>query len=436
MTLLLPYGARLGVLGAAFVLALAVFAVLSRSQPPGAPSPRALGATTSSGPTDRRIALLQAALAGDADARGAHTALGAAYLQKAREAGDPGWYARAEAAFTAALRRDGRDAGAVTGLGALALARHDFRTALVHGRRARRLAPRMVRPYGVVADAQLELGRYDAAARTLQRMVDLKPNLDAYARVSYFRQLHGDLPGAVGAMRLAVAAGGEAPENAAYAQTLLGDLEWERGRAGAARMAYRAALARLPGHAPAHVGLARLDGGRARLDAAARRLRTVTDRLPVPAYVTALGEVELARGRPAAARRQFALVRAQYELLGATGVATDVEAALFEADHGRPARALALARRAWRAAPSVRSADAMGWALTRAGRPRRGLRFARRALALGTRDPVFHYHAGVAARAAGRPAMARRELRAALRPGPDFSPLYAPRARRVLRGLA
>jgi hypothetical protein len=82
-----------------------------------------------------------------------------------------------------------------------------------------------------------------------------------------------------------------------------------------------------------------------------------------------------------------------------------------------------LGRRVWEAAPSVRSADALGWALTRAGRPREGLSFARRALALGSRDALFRLHAGVAAREAGLAAQAERHLavaaeaRAALSPG-------------------
>ena len=40
-------------------------------------------------------------------------------------------------------------------------------------------------------------------------------------------------------MRLAVEAGGQAPENVAYVQTLLGTLEVNRGHVVAARRAYR-----------------------------------------------------------------------------------------------------------------------------------------------------------------------------------------------------
>src|SRR5215217_9563791 len=69
-------------------------------------------------------------------------------------------------------------------------------------------------PIGVLVDALIELGRYPEAGRVLQHMVDRKPDLAAYARVSYWRELHGDLAGARRAMVLAASAGGDTAENA------------------------------------------------------------------------------------------------------------------------------------------------------------------------------------------------------------------------------
>src|SRR5439155_13208026 len=113
-----------------------------------------------------------------------------------------------------------------------------------------------------------------------------------------------------------------------------------------------------------------VEAARRRFAPAVSRLRGVVDRLPLPAYVVALGETELAAGRSADAHRDLELVRAEQRLLAANGVNTDTELALYEADHGSPARAVALARRAWASAPSVRSADALEWSLARAGRAR------------------------------------------------------------------
>ncbi len=385
--------------------------------------------------TDERIRSLQAAVGNDSTSAESYASLGDAYLQKARETADSSNYVRAESALRAALKREPGDAGALAVLGSLANARHDFATGLRYGERARAAAPGVVKPYGVIVDAQVELGRYEAAERSLQRMVDLKPNLDSYSRVSYFRELHGDLPGAVAAMRLAASAGGDARENSAYVQALLGNLQMARGRIADAQRAYRLAAARFDGYIPAQVGLAHVASARGDLDGAIRLHRRVVARLPLTAYVVGLAEAELAAGRRGAARKSLALAAAQQRLEQRGAVNVNPETAVIEADHGSPARAVTLARQAYGAAPSVRSADALGWSLTRAGKAREGLRYATEALRLGSRDALLLYHAGIAARDAGRPDLARRHLTRALAGNAQFSPLHAPRARRALEGL-
>jgi tetratricopeptide (TPR) repeat protein len=416
---------------AVFLATLLVLAFVNRS--PSTPSGEgaADGGAPAGRSTEERIRGLQQAVREHPERTASYSLLGGAYLQRVRETGDPSYYRRAEAILERALERDPRDPGTLTGIGALAAARHDFTTALDYGRRARRLAPDVVRPYGVVVDALVELGRYDAAARELQRMVDLKPDLASYARVSYFRELQGDLDGAVEAMGLAVSAAGGTPENTAYVQTLLGNLELTRGRPAAAREAYRTALDRFPGYMPARAGLARLAAAGGRLDEAIRGYRAVVARLPLPEHVIALGETELAAGHRAEARRDFELVRAERRLLAASGVNTDVELAVFEVDHGDRRRGVRLARRAWRAAPSVRSADALGWALTSAGRPRAGHGWARRALRLGSRDPLFRFHAGIAARRSGRAEEAARHLKIASAGAAALTPFVRAELRRA-----
>jgi len=425
---------------AAFAASAALLIALHGSGSAPAPDLRALGGTGITPmpglSTDERIRNLQSVARAQPKDADVYAYLGDAYLQKVRETGDAGFYNRAAGVLRRALELDPQNVSALTEMGALSLSRHDFRAGLRYGREVTRLAPQIVKPYGVLVDALVELGRYDEAAVALQRMVDLKPNLSSYARVSYFRELHGDLPGAISAMRLAVSAGGDAPENVAYVQTLLGNLEFEVGHLAAAREAYRTALARYAGHVPAVAGLARVEAARGRFGPAIAHYRDAVTRLPLPEYVIGLGETEQAAGRPAAARRDLQLVGAEQQLLASAGVNTDVDLALYEANHGSPRRAVALARRAWASAPSVRSADALGWALTRSGDAREGLGWAKRALRLGSVDPAFLYHAGIAAKAAGRRDLAVRWLRGALARNPRFSPLYGPRAERALAELA
>ncbi len=360
------------------------------------------------------------------------TMLGLAELQRVRENGDATLYTRADQVLhrAAALRPD--SVQTTTALATLALARHDFAGGLKLALQAHRLAPDVVSPLGAVVDGEVELGRYGAAEHYLQQMLDEQPSLSSYARASYLSELHGDLRGAIDDMERAVSAGGGVPENVAYVQTLLASLEFTTGHVATAAHTARAALTLLPAYVPAQAQLAQDEAASGRLANAISLLRGAVDRLPLPQYVTQLGETELAAGHDAAARRDLALVGVEERLLKANGVNTDVDLALFEASHGDPHRAVALARRAWSEAPSVRSADAVGWALTRAGHPAAGLLWARRALRLGSRDPNFLFHAGVAAYRARDLFAARRYLSLAVAENARFSPLYGPQAQRLL----
>ena len=205
-------------------------------------------------------------------------------------------------------------------------------------------------------------------------------------------------------------------------------------RAGLQHRARRAS----PATCPQPPGWRALDAAEGRTAAAIRGYRDVVARLPLPEYVVALGETELAAGRvaagpprPRARRRRGAPARRP------TASTPTSTSPLFEANHGSPARAVALARRAWAAAPSVRSADALGWALTAPG-ARRGARLGSaraRASARATR-PVL-YHAGMSARAAGD-----RAARARLTCAPRWRATRASRRstrrgrRRALRALS
>jgi Flp pilus assembly protein TadD len=112
-----------------------------------------------------------------------------------------------------------------------------------------------------------------------------------------------------------------------------------------------------------------------------------------------------------------------------------VDLALFEADHGDPARALAFAQEGYAATPTVRAADALAWALHRLGRETEAKRRSDEALRIGSVDPILRYHAGAIAAALGETAEARRDLTMALATDAGFSATGAAEARRILATL-
>jgi tetratricopeptide (TPR) repeat protein len=430
---------------AAVGLALAMFVVgaLGPFRPdPSRPAPEAvvgdstLTVAADESALDRSIALLQRALSsGNGDWR-QEASLGLAYLTKARVSADPRFYPRAAAVLRSSLRRHPRgNFEARIGLGVLAAARHDFEGALRWGRAARAVNPYGADALGVITDALVELGRYGAATRALQRMIDMRPSLASYARVAYLRELHGDVRGAISAMRTALDLAGTG-DDAAWASSQVGDLLLNSGRLTAALRHYRASDYLVPGYRLARVGVAKVAAARGDLSRAIRVLAPVARAFPTPEVVIFLGDLYTAAGRDEDARHARDLMRAIALLARANGVNTDLEVSLFDADHGATERALARARAEWRRRRSIHAADALAWALYREGRFQRARRVSHRALRLGTHSATFHFHAGMIAAGLGRAPEARAHLQRALRINPHFSVLQADTARRTLARLA
>jgi tetratricopeptide (TPR) repeat protein len=426
---------RLSLLGAAAVLAVAALllggALHTGSRPARAAAPAGYPV---GGSTAERVAALQARLHTNARDVESWAQLGSAYEQRARETADPTYYTKAAGALRRALGLSPHDLIATSGLGSLALSRHRFGEALRLGRLAHRLAPGAAGPYAIVGDALIELGRYRRAFTAFEALSRLKPGLAAYARVAYGRELVGDVPGAIEAMRMAADAATADREPAAWAHWQLGKLYWSVGRLDRAEIECRTALALFPGYVYALDALAQAEAARGRLRHAIALERRAVDQVPLPQFASMLGDLFRATGEPRLAALQYGLVRVIRRLLVANGVRTDLETALFQVDHGiRPRETLRLARLAQRERPSIEGDDVLAWALARNGRCTEALRYSRLALRLGTKDALKYFHRGMIERCLGDRAAARAWFGRALRLNPHFSLLWAPVAREALR---
>lgn len=430
------------VLAAVGVL-VAATALNPRGSTPDEPAPAAFAPTASAllgpaapaGSLQGSISSLQERLRSIPDDWRGFASLGIAYVAQARVTADPSWYPRAEDALRESLRlHDEDNVEALLGLGALALARHDFEAALASGRRAASVNPYDADVYGIIGDALLELGRYDAAFEAFQMMVDTRPDLASYARASYARELLGDVTGAISAMRRAFDAAGT-PNDAAWAAHQLGELEFGRGDIDAAAAWFERGLELDPGYVPNPAGLAKVAWARGDLEEAIERYGDVVARSPAVEYVGALGDLYASTGLVELAEEQYAVVEATRALAESNGVNVDLEVALFDADHGDPAAALRAAETEWARRESVHVADAYAWALYADGRYAEAADMADRALALGTRSATFLFHAGMIEEALGHDVAAVRLLAEALRLNPHFSILHVATAERTLAEL-
>jgi len=425
-------GAAAATVAAAALLLGGVFRSASSAGPAvGAPAQAATGQLQtgfSAGDTVGLVTRLQAALRTDPGNVKGLDLLGLAYQQRARETGDPAYYTKSDGVLRRALALAPDDLLATSGLGSLALSRHRFAEALRLGRRARAISPTTARNYGVVGDALVELGRYREAFRAFDTMASLRPGLAAYARVSHARELLGRIDPAIAAMKLALDAAAGQPEATAWTHVQLGKLYWLRGQLGPAGREYRAALVAFPGYVYGFDALAQVEWAEGHLAHAIALERRAAETIPLPQFVAALGDMYARTGRQRLARQEYDLIGVIERLLRANGVKTDLETALFDADHRRPD--VALARLAERQRPSIDGDDVLAWTLARSGRCAEALPWSERALRLGTRDALKLFHRGSIAGCLGDRAGERLYLGRALALNPHFSVLWAPVARK------
>lgn len=426
---------RRGAAVAAAVLGLGV-AMFSVSGVLGVPSqvaaPPPVASTTASASS---ISALQGRLKRLPHDWAAWAALGAAYLDESVATANPAYYSKAEGALQRSLKLRPKDnAAAITGQAALAASRHDFGSALTLARASQRLNSYNTANQAVLVDALVELGRYDTAETELQRMVDLKPSVPAYTRISYFRELHGDTNGARHALEQASSFASSSNDHAFIAR-YLGELAFSTGDLTSALKHYHNGLVVAPANAALLAARAQARIAAGDRDGGLQDYRRSTAAVPLPTTIADHAATLRVIGRHKEAAEQEALTEAAYRLLQASGSNVDLELALYRADRGHGEAAVAAATREYRRRVTVHTEDALGWALHAAGDDKAALKHAKAAERLSTSNAAFAYHRGMIEHSLGMRKAARASLQRALRSNPHFSPTGAGEARRTLEQL-
>ncbi|MEA2686557.1 MAG: hypothetical protein QOE93_1752 [Actinomycetota bacterium] len=352
--------------------------------------------------------------------------LGLAYVEQARVTVDPSYYPKAEGALEHSLALDTADNyGACAGMAALASARHDFAGARGWAQKGLAINPANATLWGLLGDAETQLGNYQAAFEAVQRMVDLVPDTASLARASYTWELRGNVAEATAIMSRALD-DAATPADRAFARYYLGELAFHNGDPAGALVHYQAGIDADPAFARLLEGRAKAQAALGRIDAAVSDYGAVVDRLPEPAYLLQYGELLQSLGRTDEAQAQYRVFGEVARLFESNGVALDVDTVLFQADHGDPAAALREAEVAIGHRQFLDMADAYGWALHVNGRDAEAREWSDKALALGTRNALFHYHAGAIRHALGDTDGARAQFADAIQINPHFNPLWAP----------
>ena len=155
--------------------------------------------------------------------------LAAALVRRAQETLDNSDYAEADSAVKKSLELSPSNFDAKKSEVSILLGEHEFPAALEAAKKLNKRTPDDVMVYGMLTDANIELGNYRDAEDSAQWMLNLRlGNLPALTRAAHLRELFGDAEGAYELMSLAYQS--MAPtdiQERAWALTQMGHLRFE-----------------------------------------------------------------------------------------------------------------------------------------------------------------------------------------------------------------
>ena len=363
-------------------------------------------------------------------------ALGDAFMQKARETADSAYYRRAELAFERARALDAADVSATVGLARVHGARHEFEKSIEWARRAIELDARNAGAHGLLGDAALELGDYEAATEHYQQMLDLRPDISSYSRSAHLLFVTGDARRAAWLMDRAIKAGAGYAENIAWCRAQLALMHLGTGNLLAAEQVVEQAMSLTPANYHVLFAQGRVRAARKDYAGAIDSYRRASAIAPQHEVVVALGQLYAVTGDRASADKQWAVVETIDRLNKANGVTGDLSLARFLADLDRRLpEALSIAQEEYRRRPNVFAADTLAWAYYKNGRYADAKRVIAKALARRTPDASFLFHAGMIHARLGDRVGAQLYLAQALSLNPSFNPVDAPIAEATLADL-
>ena len=286
---------------------------------------------------------------------------------------------------------------------------------------------------GLLGDAFLETGRYEEAFAAYDRFVAARPSTASYSRAALAKEVAGDLPGALAAFDLAAKTALPADLEAyAWCRARAARILLKMNRYEEAEGRLVEALLRIPNHAPALAAAAEIAARKGIWEAATRLAERSFGFVPEFSTAAALVDYRQAMGDAEGEARAKATVKTLETLLPDREKGIHRLLALYLAEHGDVKRAVDMTERELETRKDVGGYDAYAWCLYRAGRIRDAAEPMAKALAMGTIEPVFEFHAGAIARAAGDRQAAARHLSRALEIDPRFHVIHADEARKTL----
>lgn len=251
------------------------------------------------------------------------TGIAGVYVQEGRITGNYAYYDKAAMHYVnKALQVDSNYFDALTISSLLWLNQHHFQQGLDVAKKLVRINPYNAFVYGLLTDGNVEMGNYDSALASAQKMIDIRPDIRSYSRVSYLRELYGDIDGAIESMQMAIESGVPGDENTSWCRVQLGNLLTYLGDTAAATIQYNNVLYQRPSYAFALAGLAKIFYMQGDWNAAENYYKKAIAAHPDNSFKEALADVYKQTGKE---QEAGTLVQEVIQNLSSTTISDDVQ---------------------------------------------------------------------------------------------------------------
>ncbi|MCE7935657.1 MAG: hypothetical protein DYG96_13855 [Chlorobi bacterium CHB2] len=344
----------------------------------------------------KQIAEYQAEVAKHPDQLANYLKAAEIYLQESRVSGDHHFYIPVASAIldTVLVRQPSNFEGLML-RAFISMTQHQFANAKQQIQKAIATNSKNAFAWGVLCDAFVELGQYDSAVVACDSMMAIRPDIRAYSRASYLRELFGDAKGAMELMLQAVNSGGSGEESKAWAAYTLGMLYLNAGKLDTAQYIFQKTLEERPSYPYATAGQAMAKGMRGEYPAAMELLTGVMEVSTEHIFLEQLADLYLAMNKPQEAKGLEQKVIKAFKQHEESGWNVDRELALFSANHRiNLDDAVARAKRDHQSRPAnIDACDTYAWALFQNNNAADALPLIRTAIRMNTQHATLFYHA-------------------------------------------
>ena len=226
--------------------------------------------------------------------------LAMAYIQESRITGDHAYYDEASLKLlNEVLAKDAKNFDGMCAKTTVLLSQHHFTEGLAVAQSLVAQYPDAAFGYGLLVDANVELGNYSAAITAADKLMAIRPDLRSYSRISYLREIHGDYEGAKQAMLMAVKSGNIGLEQTEWCRVQLGKLYEVTDDLEAAANNYKMAFAARENYPYAMAGLARIARKKGSYTEGVEYLEKANQSIIEPAFYDDLSDVYFAQNQRA-----------------------------------------------------------------------------------------------------------------------------------------